>query len=259
MKARMAGPVLCAIAALCLPADAFAQTRAATGDQVKRAFENDDVIPITKTLLAGLKKGLAREIALRREFRQELARYRTPEQYRECESQQAMTPEGQKVLELMMRLPPNATAAEIQRVSEKMNEELRALTRKNCGGDILEDWPESRRAEKRKAITAQAAAAVDPGADPPWPAPDRGPAVKVGSASRGILEQQYEILKERLLAYCRIIGPVVILGISAVETDLAAPGQGENVFWVYLKSELSEIGDSCEDFLPLLEDLEEWE
>ena len=44
-----------------------------------------------------------------------------------------------------------------------MNEGLRALTRKNCGGDILEDWPESRRAEKRKAITA--AAAVDPGAD----------------------------------------------------------------------------------------------
>jgi hypothetical protein len=254
----MVGPVLWAIAALCFPAGGFAQTRAATEDEVKRAFDNHDVIPITKRLLAGLKKGLTREIALRKEFKQGLARYRTPEQYRECESQQALTPEGQKILELMTRLPANATAADIQRLSEKMNEELRALTRKNCGGDILEDWPESRRAEKLAAIEAEAAAAVDPGADSPWPAPDRGPSAGDGAGARGIGLGEYRILKERLLAYCAIIGPVVILRTVAAETDLAAPGEDAEVFWVFLKSELTEIGNSCDDFFPLLEELEEF-
>lgn len=259
MRAKKNGPVLWAIASLLLPASGLAQTRAATENEVARAFDNEDVIPITKTLLVGLKKGLEREIALRREFKEELARYKTPEQYSECASQQAMTPEGQKILELMTTLPANATAADILRVSEKMNEELAALTRKNCGGDILEDWPDSRIVERRKAITAEAAAAVDPGADPPWLASDRGPSVGIGASAREIFENQYEILKERVLAYCRIIGPVVILGRTTVETDLAAPGEGENIFWVYLKSELTEIGNSCEDFLPLLEELEEWE
>ena len=55
-----------------------------------------------------------------------------------------------------------------------------------------------------------------------------------------------------------IIGPVVVLGMTAVETDLAAPGEDTDVFWVFVKSELTEIGNSCDDFFPLLEELEEF-
>jgi len=269
MKARMAGLLLCAFVAVTITTRAEAQgigglvkkkveeakkgeTKAA--DAQDPAIHTTDVLPITSTLLDGFMTGLNTEIRLRKEFQQVLASFKTPEQYKSCSTETAMSEEGQKILGQLGNLPDSVTAADIQRVMEKMDVEMKALLKKRCGDDVGIEWPNGKRAEKLEEIEAKAAAAVDPSKEPN-PELDNGPSdasVISETAAAGINVRAYQILKERLIAFCAQweLGNIKLNG-----QPVSFPGSGSKIYWVYTAQEAALIAAHCKQFMAALEQL----
>jgi hypothetical protein len=266
MKMKVAGLLLCAIVAFSGAARVEAQ---GIGGLIKKKVEEakkpdtkadaqtpsihgGDVLPITSTLLVGFKRGLDTELELRKEFLQVLSAYKTPQQYRACTSETAMTEEAQKILGIFANLPENATAADVQRATEKMGAEMNALVKKRCGGDVNADWPPNKRREKLTEIEAKAAAAVDPAA---IPTPDLNdePAETPGDmhpTAAGVTPRQYGMLKERVARFCMEMdkGNIKLDGKT-----VTFAGSGTNINWVYTASEAEELWKKCKEVMKALD------
>jgi hypothetical protein len=269
IRMRMTGSMLCALFVLTVSAGAEAQGIGglikkkvedvkkgdqpdARSEQQKSSFHNADVLPITKTMLDGLKVGITTEIRLRREFRQMLVTsYKTPDQYNACVGEVGMSPEGQKILNLMSTLKDPITPADIQRVTEKMDTDMKALVKQKCGGDVNFDWPMGKRATKLEEIEAQAAAAVNPSSEEPVPDLD-GSSENSGAYAAEISVHAYQVLKERIVPFCMAYekGTIKIDG-----KPVAIPGSGRNIYWLFTAEEAAYLAPRCKELMALLEQL----
>ena len=245
MKARKAS-TLCALLGLTVSSAAQGQTA---------SFHNSDVLPITATLLDGVRTGLDTEIRLRKEFQQLLASYKTREQYGACTAEVAMAEEGQKIMGQIATLPDNVTPAEFQRLMEKMDAEMKALLKQRCGADVDVDWPIGKRSTKLEEIEAQAAAAVNPSADLPVPELDGESPEDAGDNElprAGISVRAYQILKERIVPFCMAYEDGLI---KLDGNPVQIPGSGRNIYWVFTAQEAAYIAPRCKELMALLAEL----
>lgn len=212
---------------------------------------NERVIEITAPVIGGFMNGLDVEITLLAEFAQELVTYRAPGDYRRCHGRVASSPEFQKIQAQPATWPDNATPEELQRLSDKMAADMVAYVRKQCGGDILNEWPEHKRRERIEEIQRKAAVAAGPVMAAPGPRP-RGPKALDEvvdywmEQGAGLSVEAYLIMKERVEAYCKALNDGVIKAGEAVKF----PGTGKDIYWVYTEEEAKAIAPLCVKALP---------
>jgi hypothetical protein len=217
----------------------------------ERASQDPDVLPMTDAVVTSFAAGLRTEIALRDEFRKVLATYKTREQYNKCTSELAMTEEGQKIVLQFANLPDNATSADIQRITEKMNVEMNALMKKHCGTHVDEEWPGPKRSAKLQEIEAKAAAEVKAGEEPDASLDGDVEETWAETAARASV-RQYQILKERVVPFCKEYekGTIKLDG-----KPVKFPGSGNNMYWVYTAEEAAALAKRCKELMALLEQL----
>lgn len=273
MSKRWMAIVLCAVIGVAIPVGAGAQ--GVSGLIKKKVAEtvgkdekapqanasgvyNEDVLELTEPVMKGFMNGLRVELAGLGEFADLMDTYKRPEDYERCRGEVAMSPAGMEIAMRLANLPDNATAEEMQRAMAKINEELVALTKKSCGPDAGEDWPQDKRRDRVAAIVARAAAAAGPVGSLPEPMPAGGPAGPSGfepfePSAAGFVEaardsmtlRQYGITEERAENYCRLLEAGAIQPGQAVK--YAIPGG--KIFWVYSEVEARAIEPQCQEIL----------
>jgi hypothetical protein len=99
------------------------KTEAKPADGEKKSIYNDEIVEMTGPVLDGFANGLRTEIALRNEFREVLAKLKTPAQYESCTNDAAASPEGQKI---STRICPfqSRCPRRMQRVIAKVSQDL---------------------------------------------------------------------------------------------------------------------------------------
>jgi hypothetical protein len=211
---------------------------------------NPDVLEITEPVLEGFVRGLHTEISLRKEFRAELAKYPTPQEYQKCQTNAATSEEGQKIAAQLMNLPDNATPEQSQKAMQKMTADLGALTKKKCPLDPA-DWPQGRRQARLDSIRVQAAAsAVIEGSSPRdadgWE--NEGGPSDVSSplsepVAAGMTVRQYEILLERIQRFCTMVKSAANDNKGG-SGGVKIPGTGKNIFWVFTAAEAKTLSEA---------------
>ena len=253
------------------------KTEAKPADGEKKSIYNDEIVEMTGPVLDGFANGLRTEIALRNEFREVLAKLKTPAQYQSCTNDAAASPEGQKISTRILSLPESVSAEEMQRVIAKAGQDLDALQEKKCGKDPAVEWSDERRAEKLKEIELKAAAAAGPVRPPstdPDPAReevDGGPfdtsasSLPMESAfhfTGPVFEPQaipsmpllvYAMFKERVFMFC----DAQIKGTIEVDSkgNVRIPGIGVGIYGVFSAAEASALKGRCDAIMKLLEKL----
>lgn len=235
-------------------------TDAVKGEDKKPAPANDefqaaitgDVIEITPKVLDGFVRGLETEVKLTKEFRAELAKYPSHEAFRKCQSETALTPEGQKISMGMAELPENATPADVQRAIEKMNTDMQVLIKKRCPLDPNE-WNPQRVQARMAEIKEKAAAATGlsaPESEPAtlWPEGDEGgeswAPFPEPFAAAALTPQQYAMLLERIQRFCEELKTNAALGKGGVG-GVKIPGAGGSaLFWVYTAQEAQTLSQA---------------
>lgn len=121
---------------------------------------NERLVELKGPVAAGLITGLDTEIAQLTEFKQLLTGYKTVDEYKQCEGEVAVSPEGLEVMKPFGDLPDNATREQLQAMQEKLGMAMNALIARKCGPSIDVDWPDTRRREKVDEIHRNGAAAA---------------------------------------------------------------------------------------------------
>lgn len=213
----------------------------------------EDVLELTEPVMKGFMNGIRRERALMQEFADEIAAYKKPEEYGRCTAQVATSEEGMKAMKHIMDLPEGASANDQQRAIAKMNEEMKALIKKQCGPDVREEWPRTKLQERVAAIHAKAAAATGRastagsppeafrGAFPGLPASDDVPEWRAPQSAAGMTLKQYDISWERAENYCRLLEAGAIHPKQPV-VHMADNGKS---FWIYSETEARVIEPLC--------------
>ncbi|HEY5546228.1 MAG TPA: hypothetical protein VIK50_09250 [Gemmatimonadaceae bacterium] len=253
------------------------KTEVKPADGEKKSVYNDEIVEMTGPVLDGFMNGLRTEIALRNEFREVLAKLKTPAQYLACTNDAAASPEGQKISTRILSLPESVTAEEMQRVVTKASQDLVALQEKKCGKDPAVEWSDEKRAEKLKEIELKAAAAAGPVRPPstdPDPARedvDGGPFdTSVSSlpmewalhVTGPVFEPQaipsmpllvYAMFKERVFMFCdaQIKGKIEIDS----KGNVRFPGIGLGIYAVFSAAEASALKGRCDAIMQMLEKL----
>lgn len=117
---------------------------------------------ISEPVLVGLELALEKEIALREDFKKELAAMKTPEQYNACTLQVKQSPEFMKIIEPMSKLTSGdkeIKQEELQKVMTDIGAKSDALTLKTCGPDPAQ-FNSSWRAKRLEEIHRKAAEAA---------------------------------------------------------------------------------------------------
>ena len=218
----------------------------------------NDVVEISEAAMKGFQVGIETEIRLLTEFATLLDTYKSPEEYERCQQEIATSPEAMEIFNLMASIPDNATAEEIQRINEKMNEQFAALMKKKCGPSIVEDWPQSKRAERLREIATKAAAAAGP-VRPPEPVPSGGPSSGDDESytfprqQQGMTLQAYIIFKERVNAYCafkKLKGDSMPVtpgdGYNLSFPASALDGSSNPAMWIFTADEVRQMDDHCD-------------
>jgi hypothetical protein len=256
------------------------KTEAKPADAGRKSFFNDDVLEITQPVLDGFERGLRTEVALRDEFREFLAKLKTPAQYQACKNDVSASPEGQKIATRMLSLPESTPPEELQRVILKAGQELEALQTKKCGTDPAE-WTEEKRAEKLREFEVKAAEAAGPEAPPGKDLEPAGPEgisepsddaevlsaplaqyrVTAGGltslAMFGLTERAYAMLKERTIAFC-MHAAIATRNTYESKVDLSVvqvPGQGDKVYFVYTSEEARTLQRNCAKLMGFMKKL----
>ena len=164
-----------------------------------------DVVEITEPVLDAFVRGLETELALEKAFRDELAKYPTPEQYAACRRQASTSEEVQK-LSQNIAIPENASPEAVKQIMDKVLAQTADLVKQKCPLDPNE-WTSSRKLERLKEIEVKAAAATGspaPGGDAPEAPSSLGGPWEVAESLRidPLTVLAYQIIKERLVAFC---------------------------------------------------------
>lgn len=216
----------------------------------------DGVMEITAPVFEGVINGLKLEVALRREFRAELAKLPTQEQYDQCLVKLVASEEYTKIQSRIGNLPDNATDAQKSATMEKMYTDTEALQKKTCPV-TPHDWSEGRKQQRLTEIRAkavQAAAPVrnarddsDQPAEGPFLSSDEG----ISQTSSAPTVGEFNIHLERLDKLCGLRSQKALPKSGGFK----APGVGDK-FWIFTPGELSVMDDTnCKRFEDLYQDL----
>lgn len=214
---------------------------------------------MTGASVDALIHGLEVEVALRKEFMAELAKYPTREQYKQCQVNVATSPENQKLIELLM-LPDNATDRQKEAAMAKFTEEGAALLKRKCPLDP-NDWSDAKKQQRLVEIQTKAAeaAARKRGARgdndrSPLGGPflsDDSPGVQGKPSPEDLLK--YEMDKERFDVLCRAAADAKTRA-DGLQKGLVIPGTGPKVVWIFTAEEVKEATpQKCDTVRKLLE------
>lgn len=164
--------LLCALGAAAGPATADAQLRdlikkkvtsAVTGEKTNGndakayqvlGFKEGQQDMLTEEAVEDFNTAVKEEIRLRKELRQQLLAYKSPQQYQACAREFEASPEAQKIM-LSFSIPDNATVEQLMQAQQKLANEKMAAQQRKCGPDINTEWPVAKRqarvSEIRKA------------------------------------------------------------------------------------------------------------
>lgn len=183
--------------------------------------------------MASFKRGLDIEINARNEYRSELAKLKTEEQYKACEQSMMMSAEGLKVTqEIVARMEKAKTPEDYQKMSEWQTEAYNTLAMKQCGAD-----PRKLDGQRRTIFdNASKAAAKEAGKGWKGAAP----------LNDETILRDYRILKELAAKFCSLPAD---LRQDAQENGIRVPGSGSNVFWVFPAGFTQWVGPECDDLI----------
>jgi len=216
----------------------------------------DGVMEITAPVFEGVINGLKVEVALRREFRAELAKLPTQAQYDQCLSRLVSSEEYQQIQSRIGNLPENATDAQKAATMQKMYTDTEVLQKKMCPvtpNDWTEGMKQKRLAEIRtKAV--QAAAPVknargdsDQTAEGPFLSSDGW----ISQSTSAPTEGEFNIHLERLDKLCSLRSEKAL----PTSGGFKAPGSGGK-FWLFTPGELGVMDDkNCKTFEDLYKEL----
>jgi hypothetical protein len=235
---------------------------------------NSDIPYITQANFDAMIRVMNAELALRAEFRKELAKYPTPEQYQACQSRVATTPEAQKIVMSIADVPENATAEQAQKAMAKMSTDMEALLKKSCPNDP-NDWPDYKKKQRLEEIRLKALQStssprpvasahsqmmrafgrlmfeVDPYELVQQPQ-QHDTTIRIVGGGLSLL--QYGSLIERISKFCEI--KAERQHDTSGASDLKVPGTGRDIFWVYSKSEVAVMSKvDCDKFLKTYKEL----
>lgn len=216
----------------------------------------DGVMEITAPVFEGVINGLKVEVALRREFRAELATVPTQAQYQQCTSKVATSEEYAKIQMSLANLPDNATDAQTTAAITKMNDDAAALLKQRCPVNPS-DWNDARKQQRLTEIRVKAARAAAPvrNARDDSDEPAEGPFLSSdewGSQSTTPpTVSEFDLHLERLDKLCSLRSENML----PKSGGLKASGTGQ-VFWLFAPGELSVMDDSnCKKFEDLYKEL----
>jgi hypothetical protein len=204
---------------------------------------NSDILEITEPVFAGVIRGLETELRLQSEFRAELAKYPTQEQYNQCLVKVAQNPEYMKIMERAGNLPANVTPDQAMAAQKKMSSELEALTDKTCPVKPVDMvWPNGKRAERLAEIHVKAAEAAGSESSASNAegfgeavafmfAYEVAPAIAFARWN----ENQYSIAIERVDRLCDYNNSPT--GGTSNDGKLMIPGSGVKIFWIFTARE----------------------
>lgn len=164
--------LLCALGAAAGPATADAQLRdlikkkvtsAVTGEKTNAndakayqalGFKQGQQDMLTEEAVEDFNNAVKEEIRLRKELRQQLLAYKSPQQYQACAREFEASPEAQKIM-MSFSIPDNATVEQLMQAQQKLANEKLAAQQRKCGPDMNAEWPlakrQARLSEIRKA------------------------------------------------------------------------------------------------------------
>ncbi len=216
----------------------------------------DGVMEITAPVFEGVINGLKVEVALRREFRAELAKLPTQEQYDQCLSKLVSSEEYQKIQLRIGNLPENAPAAEKSATMQKMYTDTEALQKKTCPV-TPHDWSEGRKQQRLTEIRAKAVHAAAPvrnargDSDQPAEGPFLSSDEWISQSTSAPTEGEFNIHLERLDKLCSLRSEKALPKSGGFK----APGSGDK-FWLFTPGELSVMDDTnCKKFEDLYKEL----
>jgi hypothetical protein len=223
-----------------------------SGDQKPTAAEskpgrptvgtNSNVFEITEPVFAGVIRGLETEIRLQSEFRAELAKYPTQEQYDQCLLKVAQSPEYAKIRDAFAKTMESKSSEQLTAATQKMGADLDALTNKLCPvKPASTDWPPDRRTARLDSIRVRAADSAS------------GDTVSIAGFA-GWTVQQYAIAIERIERLCDYNNSPAgsTTNNPATGGNLTIKGTGTNVFWVFTSRETGVLNSaSCRRFRDL--------
>lgn len=162
MKRPLTILLLCALAAAARPDTADAQLRdlikrkvtsAVTGEKPAvndgkayqaLGFREGQQDMLTEEAVEDFNTAVKEELRLRKELRQQLLSYKSPQQHQACVREFEASPEAQKIL-LSFSVPDNATLEQLMQAQQKMANEQSAAQQRKCGPDINAEWPVAKR------------------------------------------------------------------------------------------------------------------
>lgn len=226
----------------------------AKDEAAKQGFVNgnSDVLEITPPVLEGFVRGLNVEIALRKEFAAELAKYPTREQYAACQANAGMSEEAQKLF-AQLDLPETATEEQQRKAMEKYTADVTALLKRRCPLNPAEAPDRAKRLAEIQVKAAEAAGPEVPGGE--WNheategdnasgfgGPHGGPWTDAVFAA-GLTPRQYAILLERIKRFCDELKAAGDKGLGG-SGGVTFPGSGAKIFWVYTAAEAQTLSQA---------------
>jgi hypothetical protein len=226
------------------------QAQQQADEAAARALEAPDIVPITQESTARFKKALNVEIRLRGEFRSMLASMKSKEDYDACKAEFAIS-DMELAMSAMAAAGEKATPADLQKAMVKARADLDAKVTKRCGGDPSA-WPDYERAERLRAIEAEASDAFAPTGSPEAVAAGEstthGPAwISTDDDAPGDAHpylRKYAIAKERWIPFC---------SAEAAKTEgkyRRIKGQGS--VYVYSVEEAQVLSEHCPEVMATL-------
>jgi hypothetical protein len=201
---------------------------------------------ISDAMLARVARGLDAEHVLIKDYEKQLAKYPTPEQFEACKLKAAMTPEGQRLMNIGNFIKEGMKPDELQNAMMKMSTESDAYYQKACPLKPVTDYEKS---ERMKLIRIKSASlATTPSASatagPSHLLYDVSPfdfALRADSDSvtiigtGGLGENDFGEMVERILKYCELKSQ---MDMKPRPGGFKTPGFGKDIYWIYTESEL---------------------
>ncbi|MES2304541.1 MAG: hypothetical protein V4558_03500 [Gemmatimonadota bacterium] len=186
--------------------------------RVNPAFE------LTAANLDRFTTALAAERVGRQEQLKIIASIKSPAVYATCSQNVAMSPGYQKIYNSYLENSPKATTPEAMNdVAKKFAEDAAAYMTAKCGANPG-GYPESQR---ESMVRSKGYAA--------------------GLERSGLDGRTYAVLKERIIPFCSADAA------TRAAADVRIPGQGRNIYFVYLPSETANLAPRCDALLAALQ------
>ena len=234
---------------------------------------------LNEASMAAFKRGLELEVQMREDYKNRLAKLKTPEQYRACTTETATSADAQKIMEEYAKRTESAkTPDESQKVVTWFSESLTVLSQKSCGDD-----PQKLRSEQNNTFKkAEEAGALefakgwtkpskpdesdDTAFEQPRGCPEGDddasamPMQLVDECITTTIQQQgtaaqteeklkwYRDTKELLEKYCSLSRE---MRATARERGLSVPGTGTNIYWVFDRKFAIWVDEDCDHLMKL--------